>query len=51
MALSERLGSGRSFKQHFSSGAGTWTAFSQLTWHCAVHVNMFPHAVRFIPQY
>lgn len=51
MAASEQLGSGRGFKQHYSSGTGTCMPFGQLTWHCFFHVNMFAHAVRFSPQY
>ncbi len=45
MAASEQLGSGTSFKQHYSSGAGICMPFGQSTWHCYVHVNMFSHAV------
>lgn len=51
MAASEQLGSWRSFKQHYSSGAGICMPFGQSTWHCYVHVNMFSHAVRFSQQY
>lgn len=51
MAASEQPGSGRSFKQHYSSGAGICMPFGQSTWHCCVHVNMFSHAVRLSPQY
>lgn len=51
MAASEQLGSGRSFKQHYSSGTGICMPFGQSTWHCYVHVNMFSHAVRLSPQY
>lgn len=51
MAASEQLGSARSFKQHYSSGAGTCMPFGQSTWHCYVRVNMFLHAVKFSLQY
>lgn len=49
MAASEQPGSVRSFKQHYSSGAGICMPFGQSTWHCYVHVNMLSHAVR-LPQ-
>lgn len=49
MAASEQLGSGRSFKQQYSSGAGICSPFGQSTQHCYVHVNTFSHAVRFSP--
>lgn len=51
MAASEQLGSGRSFKQQYSSGAGICLPFGQSTQHCYVHVNMSSHAVRFAQQY
>lgn len=51
MAASVQLGSGTSFKQQYSSGAGICLPFGELTEHCYIHVNMLPHAVRFFPQY
>lgn len=51
MESTEQLGSGTSFKQHYSRGTETSKPFGQSTWHCYVHVNMFAHAGRLSPQH